>query len=159
MSETYSKYSMGANKALDRTQQEAKRLGCNPVLPKCLLLGVLRSGGTATLILSDHMGIRPQDVASTLEAHIDAKPEIVVDEKLPYSDACGEVFELAVKISKTLRHSHVGTEHFLLALLIKGEEPVKQVLAEFGLTFRGFREKVVDLMGEGPKSEDLEDGE
>jgi ATP-dependent Clp protease ATP-binding subunit ClpC len=60
-----------------------------------------------------------------------------------------EVLRLAGEQARELRHSFIGTEHILLALLLEPEGTAAQVLASFGVSYAQVRTAVVRMMGLG----------
>ena len=52
-----------------------------------------------------------------------------------------------------LRHPYVGTEHLLLALLKR--DRVKRICYKFNLTYTGFRDELVRLIGQASKKSDV----
>jgi ATP-dependent Clp protease ATP-binding subunit ClpA len=58
------------------------------------------------------------------------------------------VIELAAEEANKLGHSHVGTEHLLLALVREGEGVATGVLESFGLSLEKVRHRVIATMGQ-----------
>lgn len=52
-----------------------------------------------------------------------------------------------------LRHPYVGTEHLLLALLKR--DRVKKICYKFNLTYAGFRDELVRLIGQASKKSEV----
>ena len=52
-----------------------------------------------------------------------------------------------------LRHPYVGTEHLLLALLKR--DRVKRICYKFNLTYAGFRDELVRLIGQASKKSEV----
>jgi len=59
------------------------------------------------------------------------------------------VFQLAQEEAKRYRHSSVGTEHLLLALVREGEGVAAKVLANLGVELKAVRQAVEDAVGAG----------
>lgn len=53
-----------------------------------------------------------------------------------------------------LSHPYVGSEHLLLAIL-KGDSLVKEMLSNFGLTYKKFRNELIDIVGIPKKNIDV----
>ena len=47
---------------------------------------------------------------------------------------------------KVLSHPYVGSEHLLLAIL-KNDSNTKEILEDFGLTYKRFRNELIDIVG------------
>lgn len=57
------------------------------------------------------------------------------------------VLELSLREAQDLRHSYIGTEHVLLALVQADIAPVAALLAERGITYTGLRAEVLAELG------------
>jgi ATP-dependent Clp protease ATP-binding subunit ClpA len=66
---------------------------------------------------------------------------------LPYTSRAKTVLELAMKESRQLGHSYVGSEHLLLGLLSEGKGVAAQVLTNAGLTAVAAREAILRILG------------
>ncbi len=62
--------------------------------------------------------------------------------KRPYTEKAKKVMELAGKISRSMKHNYIGTEHLLVALLREGTGVAAKVLMEAGVD----EEKLVELI-------------
>lgn len=73
-----------------------------------------------------------------------------------YTAKAKKAIDIATRISKSLHHSYIGTEHILLGLLKEGTGVASQVLADNGVEY----DKVLELIEEliAPGNAVLEDG-
>ena len=55
---------------------------------------------------------------------------------------------------KNLSHPYVGSEHLLLAIL-KNKSKTKEILEEYGLTYKKFRQELIDIVGIPKKNIDV----
>ena len=61
-----------------------------------------------------------------------------------YTAKAKKAIDIATRISKSLHHSYIGTEHILLGLLKEGTGVASQVLADNGVEY----DKVLELIEE-----------
>ena len=64
-----------------------------------------------------------------------------------FTDAGRAVVEDAEREARTLRHTRVGTEHLLLGVLSRPDEPGARALATFGVTLGQARAEVMRIVG------------
>jgi len=62
-------------------------------------------------------------------------------------DAPGEVLAAAEREARTLRHTRIGTEHLLLGVLGRADEPGARALATLGVTLGAARAQVMRIVG------------
>lgn len=60
----------------------------------------------------------------------------------------------AKKEMKDMKHSYIGTEHFILSLL-KEDTEITTILNNYNITYDSFKEKIVDLIGYGSDESSL----
>ena len=58
------------------------------------------------------------------------------------------IIQLAREEAESLGAKNLGSEHIVLALL-KYNSEVKQAFAQYGMTYRRFRQALYDLVGQG----------
>ena len=64
-----------------------------------------------------------------------------------FTEAGRHVVERAEQEARTLRHTRVGTEHLLLGVLSRPDEPGARALATFGVTLGQARAEVMRIVG------------
>lgn len=75
-----------------------------------------------------------------------------------YTAKAKKVIDIATRISKSLHHSYIGTEHILLGLLKEGTGVASQVLADNGVEYDKVLELIEELIAPGNAVAVLEDG-
>jgi len=65
----------------------------------------------------------------------------------PLSDGEREVIAAAEQEARKLRHARLGTEHLLLGVLARPDEPGARALAKFGVTLGPTRAQVMRIVG------------
>lgn len=75
-----------------------------------------------------------------------------------YTAKAKKAIDIATRISKSLHHSYIGTEHILLGLLKEGIGVASQVLADNGVEYDKVLELIEELIAPGNAVAVLEDG-
>lgn len=75
-----------------------------------------------------------------------------------YTAKAKKAIDIATRISKSLHHSYIGTEHILLGLLKEGTGVASQVLADNGVEYDKVLELIEELIAPGNAVAVLEDG-
>ena len=75
-----------------------------------------------------------------------------------YTAKTKKAIDIATRISKSLHHSYIGTEHILLGLLKEGTGVASQVLADNGVEYDKVLELIEELIAPGNAVAVLEDG-
>ena len=73
---------------------------------------------------------------------------------ISFSNELQIVLNNAKKEMKALKHSYIGTEHFVLSLL-STKNSVSVVLNKLGITYDSFKEKVISFLGYGSEKTEL----
>ena len=75
-----------------------------------------------------------------------------------YTAKAKKAIDIATRISKSLHHSYIGTEHILLGMLKEGTGVASQVLADNGVEYDKVLELIEELIAPGNAVAVLEDG-
>ena len=75
-----------------------------------------------------------------------------------YTAKAKKAIDIATRVSKSLHHSYIGTEHILLGLLKEGTGVASQVLADNGVEYDKVLELIEELIAPGNAVAVLEDG-
>ena len=75
-----------------------------------------------------------------------------------YTAKAKKAIDIATRISKSLHHSYIGTEHILLGLLKEGTGVASQVLADNGVEYDKVLELIEELIAPGNAVAVLVDG-
>ena len=75
-----------------------------------------------------------------------------------YTAKAKKAIDIATRITKSLHHSYIGTEHILLGLLKEGTGVASQVLADNGVEYDKVLELIEELIAPGNAVAVLEDG-
>ena len=70
-----------------------------------------------------------------------------------FTEGARSALERAAEEAALHHHGFIGTEHLLMGVMIVGEGPAAEALAELGLGAHGAREQLVRLVGAGEPGE------
>ncbi len=133
-------------KVLAMSREESARLGHEYVGTEHMLLGLIREGeGVASAVLAG-LGIDANEIRERIEVAL--KPgRGNTGSDLPYTSRAKKVLELAMSEARELKHTYVGTEHLLIALIREEKGIAAQVLDEAGLGLAEARAEVLRILG------------
>jgi prophage maintenance system killer protein len=106
--------------------------------------GAVSAPRLADLLRTMLRPLAPREAASETEA---ASEEATVFEK--FSDHARHTLVLAQDEARLLNHTHVGTEHVLLGLVLQRAGHAGRVLDDLGVTVDAAREQIRELVGQG----------
>jgi Clp amino terminal domain, pathogenicity island component len=128
-----------AQQVLGLARREAERLHHKFVGTEHLLLGLIRlNDGTAVTVMKK-MGLDLEAVRMELEKQVGTGPDEKFFGNIPYTPRVKKVLALAVKESKGLNHTYVGTEHILLGILREADGVAARVLGNLDLNVEEVR--------------------
>ncbi len=138
-----------AQRVLQLSQEEARRLGHDVVGTEHLLLGLVGEGQGIAARALQNLGINLDNVRQAVESMVGkGDPERV--RMLTLTPRAKKVLELAMAEARQLGQGYIGTEHILLGLIREGEGVAAQVLTSLGADPEKVRREVVSLLGEAP---------
>jgi carboxymethylenebutenolidase len=135
-------------KVLAMAREQAIQLHHEYVAPEHVLLGLIAEGGGVASTVFENLSVDPDQVRRRLlEVIPEATKSAATGPELPYTSRAKKSLELAMKETRDLHHSYVGTEHLLLGLLREEKNVAAQVLIEAGCTLDRARAEVLRLLG------------
>ncbi|HHY97948.1 MAG TPA: ATP-dependent Clp protease ATP-binding subunit [Firmicutes bacterium] len=138
-----------AQRVLQLSQEEARRLGHDVVGTEHILLGLVGEGQGVAARALQNLGISLEKVRSEVEKLVGrGDPEKVT--VLSLTPRAKRVLELAMDEARRLGHGYIGTEHILLGLIREGEGVAAQVLLNLGADLEKVRKEVTSLLGTTP---------
>jgi ATP-dependent Clp protease ATP-binding subunit ClpC len=137
-------------RVLSSARTDAVRLKAESVAPEHVWMALLREPeGVASAVLQTAAVDRAAVVRAIEDTlHPGAGPPGDDDLALPFTSRAKKVLERSMGVARDLRHSYVGTEHLLLALLHDAEESAAPWLADLRLTRASARAEVLRLLGQ-----------
>ena len=142
----FERYTEGAKRTVFFARYEAGQLGSDEITPDHLLLGLLHT--------ADHSVSRfiPVDKAETvrnrIQSHIPLRPPIPKGKDLPLSKDGKILLANAASEAGGLSHWHIGSEHFLVAILRQKRWFAAKVLREQGLEYSEVRAEIARDTGD-----------
>ena len=146
-----------ARKVMALANQEAQRFNHEYIGTEHILLGLVKEGSGVGANVLKALEIDLRKVRLEVEKLVKSGPEMVPMGKLPQTPRAKKVLEYAIEEARHLNHNYVGTEHLLLGLLREQDGVAAQVLMNLGVKLEEGREEVLNLLGAGIESEDMED--
>jgi prophage maintenance system killer protein len=146
----FQRFSDRARRAVNLAQEEAKELDHNYIGTEHILLGLLRvpEGVGARALAS--FGVSLEAVRAQVEEII-GRGDDTPRGHIPFTPRSKKVLELALREALQLGHNYIGTEHILLGLVREGQGVAAQVLVKLGADLPRVRERVIELVDEGPR--------
>ncbi len=146
-----------ARKVMALANQEAQRFNHEYIGTEHILLGLVKEGSGVGANVLKALEIDLRKGRLEVETLVKSGPEMVTMGKLPQTPRAKKVLEYAIEEARHLNHNYVGTEHLLLGLLREQDGVAAQVLMNLGVKLEEGREEVLNLLGAGIESEDMED--
>lgn len=129
----FEKFTGRARRVLTLAQEEAQRLNHNYIGTEHIVLGLSRiSDGMAARTLTN-LGVELTNIRTAVELMVGRGESSPTSSEIGLTPRAQRIIELAVEESRRLNHDHVGTEHFLLALLREDEGVAVCVLKSLGV--------------------------
>lgn len=119
--------------ALNRAQEEAKKLGLPVVGTDQILVGIIQAdNGLAGKVLGDVHG-KIKQAQREVEKIISAGAAPTAQPEIPLTPGAKKVLERAWDEARAAGKQEVGTEHLLLAIAMEGGDAAMQPLKAFGV--------------------------
>ncbi len=148
-----------AQQALSIARREADRFHHNYIGAEHLLLGLLKLGDGVAVSVIERAGINVQELASRIEQSLVPGNSGNIEGSLPYTPRVKKLLTMAGGEAKALRHTYVGTEHILLAMLRETDGLAWNTLTYYGLTYENARQGIIDTLAPGLDSSPRRQGE
>ena len=135
-----------ACQAMALARKEADKLNHNYLCTEHLLLGIIKLNQGVGINVLRKMGINVEDLRSEVEKHISAGPPhsmLSGVPYVPYTPRLKRVIALSREQAKSLYHTYVGTEHFLLGLLVDGGGVAANALTYFKVDLERTRKEIL----------------
>ena len=146
-SSPFDRFNERSKRVLALAQDEAIRMNHNYIGTEHLLLGLIREGESVAARALDALNVDLSKVRTAVEFIIGRGPSATAPSEITLSPRTKRVLELAVDEAHKLGHSHVGTEHLLLALAREGEGIASGVLESLGVSMERVRQQVIATLG------------
>ena len=150
----FQRFTDRARRVVVLAQEEARLLRHNYVGTEHILLGLLHEGDGVAAQALESLGINRAAVRQQVE-HIIGHGQQAPSSHIPFTPQAKKMLELSLREALALGHSHVGTEHLLLAMLRQSQGVAAQVLTGLGIDHAQVRERVLGLLTGECEQQDL----
>jgi len=126
--------------------KEAKRLGHEYLGPEHILLGMLKTQDSVAVKVMVNLNIDLQELRKELEKRCEHDGmTLLVDPG--NKDKVQKILEFSREEARKLRHSYIGSEHILLALLRDTTSIASAALGAFSITYQVIRNELNQTLG------------
>ena len=137
-----------AQQVLNIARREADRFHHNYIGAEHVLLGLLKLGQGVAISVMENAGVDIADLTLKIEQSI-VPGSTGSDGSLPYTPRVRRMLIQAGEEAKKLRHTYVGTEHLLLAMLKDEDGLAWHSLVSCGLSYDSARRGVMEEINPG----------
>lgn len=127
-------------------QEEAGKMNSSHVGTEHLLLGLIRENEGVGAQVLIKMGVEFEKLRLNIEDEIDQADEPAGSEP-KLTPRAKRVLELAADEARRMKHSYIGSEHLLLALIREKDGVAANVLRKMGLNLEKARQEVMEYLG------------
>ncbi len=150
----FERFTERARQVVVLAQEEARNLGHDYIGTEHVLLGLLREEeGLAARVL-ESLDVTVERVRDQVVRVVGRGKEISPGQ-IPFTPRAKKVLELALRESRGLGHSYIGTEHILLGLVRENEGVAARILLDFDADSEKIRNEVIRMLSgpSGPRGE------
>ena len=137
-----------AQQVLNIARREADRFHHNYIGAEHVLLGLLKLGQGVAISVMENAGVDIAELTARIEQSI-VPGSATAEGSLPYTPRVRKMLIQAGEEAKKLRHTYVGTEHLLLAMLKDEDGLAWHGLISCGLTYDSVRRGVMEEINPG----------
>ena len=143
-----SNFTPRAQQVLNIARREADRFHHNYIGAEHVLLGLLKLGQGVAISVMENAGVDIADLTFKIEQSI-VPGSASVEGSLPYTPRVRKMLVQAGEEARKLRHTYVGTEHLLLAMLKDEDGLAWHSLVASGLSYDAVRRGVMEEINPG----------
>jgi uncharacterized protein YbbC (DUF1343 family) len=129
----FERYTEKARRVIFFARYEASMFGSKAIEPEHLLLGIAREDSQLLKRFIKTEGFNAETLRTEIASHVKVEEKIETSVQLPLATETKRILAYAHEESERLLHSHIGTEHFLLALLREPKTLAAKVLRGQGV--------------------------
>jgi ATP-dependent Clp protease ATP-binding subunit ClpC len=144
----FERFTESARRVLFFARYAVTELGGVSIGAEHILIGILRTPDPLVTRLFTSLDVSPDALRTEIEQQqksVAAKVSTSVE--IPFDRSAKTLLETAAREADALHHSHIGTEHLLLAVL-REEGPAAAVLMKHGMRLNEMRMDVIRLVAE-----------
>ncbi|MBQ3144353.1 MAG: ATP-dependent Clp protease ATP-binding subunit [Akkermansia sp.] len=124
-----------AQQVMNLARREADRFRHNYIGAEHVLLGLLKLGQGVAVSVMENSGLNIAALAEKIEKSLMPGNASGTEGSLPYTPRVRKLLSMAGEEAKSLRHTYIGTEHILLAILRDSDGLAWHALTSAGLTY------------------------
>lgn len=136
-----------AQQVLNLARREADIFHHNYIGAEHILLGMLKLGHGVAVTVLENAGVNPAELIKMIESSLVPGTASGNEGSLPYTPRVKRMLSTAGTEARELRHTYVGTEHILLAMLKDDGGLAKDALASTGVTYKSAKEGIMRELG------------
>ncbi|MGN0868398.1 MAG: AAA family ATPase [Akkermansia sp.] len=148
-----------AQQVMNLARREADRFHHNYIGAEHVLLGLLKLGQGVAVTVMENAGIVIDKLATQIEQSLVPGMAPSSSGSLPLTPRVRRLLEIAGQEARALRHSYVGTEHLLLAMLRDADGLAHHALTRSGLSYEEARKGVMAEIEPKIEADDSPGGE
>src|SRR5688500_10819178 len=149
----FDRFNDRAKRVIALAQNEAIRMNHNYIGTEHLLLGLVCDGEGVGGRVLDSLGVSLSKARTAVETLVGRGPSTTSPSEITLAPDTKQVISSAIEESRKLGHSHVGTEHLLLGIVIRGESTAAKVLASLGVELEKVRHETIAALGRKASNE------
>ena len=147
MSTRFDKFTVKAQEALQASQEIAGKNGNQQLEPVHLLLALVEQPDGIVPGILQRLGASPAAVVQEANKVIDGLPKVGGSTDHFISPALKEIFDQSFKETEQFKDEYVSTEHLLLALVSKTNDPAGRILQRLGVKHDAILQALVAVRG------------
>ena len=148
MSNNMSRFTAGAQEAVNQAAQFASSMGENYVGTEHLLLGMILEGGAAAEILQKQ-GIDAEKATEYIRS-VSTDGGYGNPQVIGYTPRTKKIIEMSVVFSRQLGQNFIGTEHMLLAIINERESMGFRMLRDLGADLAAMQQEILAVAQGAP---------
>src|SRR5436189_201076 len=142
----FDRFNDRAKRVLALAQDEAIRFNHNYIGVEHLLLGLVREGEGAAAKALASLGVELSKLRTAVEFTIGRGDSTTSPSQITLAPRTKKVIENAIDEARMLGHSHVGTEHLLLAIVKVANTHAASALASLGVYYDKTKAEVAKVV-------------
>jgi ATP-dependent Clp protease ATP-binding subunit ClpC len=144
----FERFTESARRVLFFARYAVAELGGISIGAEHILIGILRTPDPLVTRLFTSLDVSPDVLRTEIEQQQKSvAARVSTSAEIPFDRSAKTLLETAAREADALDHSHIGTEHLLLAVL-RGEGPAATVLMKHGMRLNEVRADVIRLVAE-----------
>mgnify|MGYP002072162347 FL=1 len=136
------KFSPKVKQVLNKSREEALRLGHDFIGTEHLLLGIMSEKNNLAVKVLDSLDIDEEDLRQTVEESVQRLPGNHTELNmggLPFDKQAEKVLKVTVLEARMLKSDEVNPEHLVLSILKHKENPASKILQQFDVDYEIFK--------------------